>query len=417
MSKQINHWRIAIYLIQSVLLTLIVYFYLGEIFDNDSNRNYISIALIIFIIVADYLSRAYITNIFIFFLVHLLFIGSTILIPYSITDKILTSIISLMFFILSIVFWKSEEKKNDVNVFEIPLGILAFVVPVYIHCSLYYSSFIIWYVYISAVLFLVLCLLRSYLNKLRIQLLSNNSYTAALQHSFKANFYLINVFNAGLILVFTCINIIYSDKISSSIAKFFKFIAKFILGFLPTNSDKKVIEETTSFLDETVSVDFNSETILPPEKTHSSGAIFDYLVKLLIIAIIAGIAYALYKFIMEFLHRNRTTDDIVEKLSEKDYIGSTRKSVSDHNHFSFFSVKDRIRKIYKHTVNSCIKKDAKVRIRKSFTPDEIENTITKAEVAKEDNMKVLTDLYEKARYSNLEMTKEDVSKAKKGLSH
>src|SRR5574344_748826 len=257
MSEQINRYRVGIYLIQCILLNLTLYFSLGEIFTNDSRHHYISIVLIIAIIIADYLSRAYITNIFAFFFVHLVFITGTAVVPVTILDKILTSIISIMFLIISVVFWKTEDKKNDVNIFEIPLGMLVFIFPVYIHTSIYYSSFLKWFIYISAIIFLILCLIRNYLNKIRIQLLSNNTYTKSLYQSFKANFYMINLFNVGLIIVFTCVNIIYSDEISTSIAKFFKMIGKFLLGFLPKMGKNDKLQETTKLIEET---SFNGST-------------------------------------------------------------------------------------------------------------------------------------------------------------
>lgn len=83
----------------------------------------------------------------------------------------------------------------------------------------------------------------------------------------------------------------------------------------------------------------------------------------------------------------------------------------------FHSNRDKIRKLYLNKVNASTKKNNRIIIRKSYTPDQISNSINKEEndSFSNRNLNELTSLYEKARYSDGEITKADVENAKRIL--
>lgn len=119
--------------------------------------------------------------------------------------------------------------------------------------------------------------------------------------------------------------------------------------------------------------------------------------------------YGIYKRFMEAkqLPFDIAEDVIPDKIEKK--IRPNKKKV----HFSFLEgPEDKIRRIYKKTVLAAAKKEGMERSRLKYkTPWELAGSLTLCKSA--DNQKVLTKLYQKARFSQTEITKEEAAEAKK----
>jgi hypothetical protein len=102
----------------------------------------------------------------------------------------------------------------------------------------------------------------------------------------------------------------------------------------------------------------------------------------------------------------KADNDVIEKV--KNHTDNDVKK-----HVFFMSNKEKVRKIFTNKVDSTTKKNNRIILRKSYTSAQIRDSISKEESSQQDSISKLTEIYNKARYSNQEITKEDVMIAKK----
>ena len=70
--------------------------------------------------------------------------------------------------------------------------------------------------------------------------------------------------------------------------------------------------------------------------------------------------------------------------------------------------REKVRKLFTKKVDKATKANEGIVIRKSYTPKQIDETLVKEQAVAREEMDAATSVYEKARYSNHEITKEDV---------
>lgn len=407
----------SIYLIMCTLFTILLYMYFSDMLLTGHKSWPVCISLITLIVIADYLSRKYLKNLIVFFLVHILFMIAAIFIPFNLTDKILLGIISLGFLLMAINFWKTDVNERSRVVIDIPFaGIAAFII-IYIHSSYSLSAVLNSFAYIGGISFFLLFFIREYIDKFLSYSLSSQNFSNEMKKTFTTNLSFIALFNIIVIFLITVINLFFSDKSFNVIGKFFKSSARHLFSCLShlEGKDEAYVEMVTTEIE---TVNENPVTVYA-NNSMSGGKnignmIFSVLQVVVFIGIAVGIIFIIYSFIKQYMQRNHNINDEVK--STKDVTSKRSYSVkpkdSSLKSILFKSNSDKIRRIYLNRVNQIVKRNSRIIIRKSYTADQINSSVTKDERISKNNMEYLTFLYQKARYSNSEITKEDVENAK-----
>lgn len=420
MKHLVEHIRTGIYLAMCVLFSVLVYIYFDFIFKRSTSFWLFGGLLITVIVVVDYFARRFVTNIFIFFLIHLVLIGLTVVVPSSIADKVILSIISTSFFFMSVSFWKKDVNERSMYVIDIPLGLLMFFVIAYMHAAISkgMTDAIATYAYFSGVVYLLLFFIREYLSKVLSYTMSSSNFTKEMDQIFSTNFSLIMLFNVITVFAIIIANMLFSDSAFNFIGRFLQMIARKLFGLL---EDVHTDEAPTQQVDniETGVPGQQQETIetAPVFSQRGSGspigeAVLETILLVLFVLALCALVYGAYRFIKSYMHRHNETGDVVEKVAagekKEKAEGKKRKRVG-----SFFgNANDRVRRIYKEKISYVIRHHDENMLRESYTTEEIRTEVVKYEPQSRIAMDRLTDVYRRARYSDQEMTKQDVELAK-----
>lgn len=186
---------------------------------------------------------------------------------------------------------------------------------------------------------------------------------------------------------------------------FGKFLARMLLAFLGAfgkNAEQTPVEETT---EEFESEEFESVAEANGDFSQFMEALAEVFGVVLIIASIIGIILVIREYIRNFNRTKNFDNDIIENVKPKEESVKVEKSVTLKTHKATKTEKN-VRKIYKKLVLQGNKGKAPDG---SHTPTRLtEDNITKdQQLAGE-----VTYIYEKARYSNEPVTKDDVDKMK-----
>ena len=420
MKHLVEHIRTGIYLAMCVLFTVLVYIYFDYIFRKSTDFWLIGSLVITGIVLVDYFARRYVTNIIIFFLIHLALIGLTVVIPSSIADKVILTIISASFFFMSVGFWKKDVNERSMYVIDIPLGLLMFFVMAYMHASFSknMTDTIATYAYFSGVVYLLLFLIREYLGKVLSYTMSSSNFTKEMEQIFSTNISLIMLFNLITVFAIIIANMLFSDSAFNFIGRFLRIIARKLFGLLenvqtdedPTKQVDNIDTDITGHQDTKI----ETHTVFSQNNSGSpiGEKIFEALLIILFVLVLFAMIYGAYRFIKDYMHKHNETGDIVEKVAageKKEKVEGEKRKRSK----SFFgNHNDRVRRIYKEKINYVIKHHDENMLRESFTTAEIQTAVVKVEPQSRTAMDTLTDVYRRARYSDQEMTKEDVELAK-----
>lgn len=417
MKNVIERVRTVIYLIMCILFTILIYIYLDEILLKSSDSWLMGSIIIICIILADYFSRRYITNLFAFFAIHLFLIGGAAFIPSSPIDKILLGGTAFSFLLLAIGFWRTESNERSMYVIDIPFELILFFILIYFHSSISKTmgNGVASYAYIAGIAYFILYFVREYLDKFLSYSMSSGNFSKELINTFSTNLSLIMLFNVITIFAIMTANMFFSDSMFNIIGKFFHFLAKKFFGLFSVfdNTGEPSAEKIPEMPDSQTSA-------MPSEPTYShtsdssniGSIIFQVFIAIIFVALIVIVFYIIYSFIKQYMHRNNTSGDVIEKTDSKEKSVKAEKKGSASPKSFFGTNRDKIRKIYADTVNSVTKRNNKIVIRKSYTPDEIKNAVSSDEMINPENMQELTKIYEKARYSDSEISKEELDSVK-----
>ncbi len=419
MQNSIEKLKTSIYLIMCMLFTILVYAYFYEVFvkrlSNDYTSIYIGSIIIIGIVICDYFSRRYISNLIIFTLVHLGFIVLTLIIPHNTMDKVLLTTVAAAFFIMGISFWKKEEDSTKNIIIEVPLGLIIFFIFSYVHSSISFSKELAIYSYISGIAYFILFYIREYIEKFLSLPAGSEKNTKEILNTFSTNFSLIILFNLIIVSLICISSFIYSGTLLNKIWLVFQRLFRRIFSVFK-NGDGVISEELpTEATDIGSQIEETTAPPVPDMPVHSSkllATLFDITVVIIFIAIFAVIIYLLYSFVKNHINRHIKTDDIVQKINKEEKTDKPVKEKKKHSFSIFMSNRDKIRKIYAGRVDSYVKTYPDIVVRKSHTPGEIKHNIKKAVSDTDGRFDTLTNIYEKARYSDKEITKEDMELTK-----
>lgn len=415
--KSLDNVRTSIYLIMCILFTSVIYVYFSEIFLKSSKTWPLGIAIISAIVIIDYLCRLKLTNLLLFFAIHTVLIGVTIIIPANGLDKIILTFISVSFLLMAINFWKTEVHERSKVVIDIPLsGIAAFII-IYFHSSYFLSARLSVFAYITGILYFLLFFVRDYLDKFFAYSMSSENFSQEMHTIFSTNISFIALFNVAAVFLILAANMFVSDSMFNVVGRLLHWIARKFFGFLEgfDNTGTQGEVETTPLIPDTENTDpFKVHATSSNNSSKIGGYIFNVIQVIVFIAIIIGVLFIIYSFIKQYMHRNNKTDDEI-KSTEDDVIVKVKSKKSDNEkkHSLFMSNRKKVRKIFTNKVNTNTKKNNRIVLRKSYTPSQISDAISKEDSLQKENMAGLTLIYEKARYSNSEITKEDVDMAKK----
>lgn len=413
MKKTLDTIRTGIYLTMCILFASLIYTYLTTIFIHSTETWLIGFIIISAIVIIDYLSRRYIKNLFAFFGVHMGLILLTIFLPRIPLDKVFLTAISISFLLMAINYWQTEVNERTRIVIDVPLGCIALFILAYLQSSIFihYNPFTT-FAYYSGIVFFLLFFVREYLDKFFAYALSSGNFSDELKRTFSTNISLLALFNALIIFAIMTVNMFFSNSSFNVVGRFLKWIFRGIFSCLPT--DKPPIEMPDGTPGTGEPLTDGGATFISPEDMSNGGInigniLFAILQVVIYIGIALGVIFAIYTFIKLYLHRNHNDGDIIKpaekqeikkvKLKEK---GSTEKK-------SFFmDNREKVRKLFTKKVDKATKANEGIVIRKSYTPKQIDETLVKEQAVAREEMDAATSVYEKARYSNHEITKEDV---------
>ncbi|MCI8669607.1 MAG: DUF4129 domain-containing protein [Lachnospiraceae bacterium] len=418
MNNKIQTVRDIICVLMCSLTVLLLYLYFSEIFLASDRKNPMCIIYIAAICLADYFLRKYITRAIMFFSLRLLFLPLTLVCISNDTELMLLIIIFLTFYTMGVTFWKSEISHRRLSAVDMPIECIVLFIGIYFHASLDMSSGLAEYAYISGIIYILLHFLRLYLDKFLGMSLHLEDNPSSLTRSFRMNSSFVLLFLFFLILFIFILNIFFHNDSFNFIGTFLKYIASLFFGFFLRFKGETVIQEPES-------TDMSSwESGLAPEiptdnfVPHNTASnpvmntLFYIFQVMLYIGIVFAILYALYKFFKTYMYRNRETDDIVEKIQSKDK--TEKKNDSFRVKFKIFlSNREKVRKIYQNIISNKLKRNRRIIIHRSDTPEEIYHKLSDNSHDSQRNLKDLTAMYEKARYSASDISSEELKSAVK----
>lgn len=404
MDKNIRMTRDYLCVVMSSMISILVYIYFSEIFLK-STGDVLGAAILIIVGITDYLTKKYITNALVFFGLRLLWFIPVILF----TDvPVIAAMIVGVFYVLGITFWKTDAGEVASNVFDIPTESVALFIGAYIHATISLSHATMTYAYLGGIMFILLSFLRKYLDKFIQISMSKSDNPALLNKTFKMNSSFMVVFFAALILSALLIGTLFGQDNFEFIGRFLKWIASLFFSLFavftgkeaPVNNEYHApdVQEPSS------GIAINPEHSATTMESPFWDAVSKILEVAIFVAIAAVILFLIFRFFKYYMHRNRETTDEITAIEKPEKIVKEKSEKPKREFHLFLTNKEKIRKYYRTSVASRAKKNEKIHLRTSETPVEITEHVLKYEPGSNEKLLALTDLYEKARYSNEEIS-------------
>jgi len=395
--------------ISSIILQSILYytFFIGLscLSYGGNNINFISPLIIFLFITISYCARKFSKNILMLILVYILMFASCTLIPMALTDKIILSLIVIAMTFLSTQYWAKKTTKPLIATPHIAFETI-FIIILLISDSSF--ELFINIICLLGTIYLIVSLLAIYIRNLKSYIKYNN-HIEDLPIS-----KVVNVTNLSLSYLFLgslifilLIKLLNIDKLFYSlfvpIINIIKYILLGILTFfLSFSGNRKGGTDSSKYKFDPVKM--AEDTSVEPNSLIN--ILFHVLQVAIVIGLILWVAYLIFKFFKTNFNRSEPTTDQVESIYTTDKI----------NKISSFFKKG---KSYENSNNSKIRKAYFKKVSKyKFKIPSINNLLTHIEISKEvnknsdTNITELTNLYEKARYSDMSCSKEDLHKAK-----
>lgn len=430
-----------IYLLQEILVTQINHLILYPIsltlvmlFKDLTSPVRPSLILWIlcgFLLPLFYLARCRAKNFVSFMAVHIAVIGFVLLlcqagdvIPLGLFQTLQNSvnrfvlIATFIGFTIYSVYLRLHES-TDSETMPMPLAVGIAAVALFLQ---HYQGFENWDSYYSLPLILVfgLYFIHYYVKEYLNFLIVNASSTGVLPEKeiFRSGIRLAGIYTLiGAMVLFLTSQIAWLRKILD----FFKQIVYNILRFIFSHFPQK---ETEMEIITDQSPNGNGMQMLPDGGEPS--IIWDILTVIVLIVLVAGILYALYKAIIKAIHyiknamsksvrtHEKEMTDIHDDVREKCEKTHTKRKKQSLDLFGFMDAKERIRRIYKKKASSykpVILSEEEAKNKKRFTPERL-NYYTAKEMEQEMQADAFSEIYEKARYSNEVCTGQDVKRMK-----
>lgn len=388
----------------------VIYVYLCHLTPNSPKFNILGLAILLFAITADTLSRIFAKNLIFYMIAHLISFGIFFIPYFSIADRIILGIIIAYIFVNSIQYWVKNDVAGKIHSIYLPQETLILYVLILIHSFYALSRHLTIYVYIAGVLFFALSLLNRYYDKILLNLhsaeVANKQYSGNI---YSLNSALVGFFLIFIIMVIAGLSLVLSENSFNFIGKGLKFILRMVISLISLMITKKEPQS-------------GGGTAPPPSLSENAAfeqiesndnpvadAIFLIFQIVVYIAIFSGILYSLYHFFREHLYRNAIPEDEVKTIdNDKNERKKALKKTRFSELFQAASINDKIRRIYFKKINSL--QDSRFILKQSNTPDEISSM---AKEIKNTSVDELSEIYNFARYSNYPLNKDDLAKCKR----
>ncbi len=423
MEKNMNLVRTITYLSMLALFTILIFAYFNEIFMRNHSAWPLGFAYIIVLVIVDYLTRKYMTNLLIFFGIYIAMFAIAIALPYVIMDKIIMAVIAFAYFIMAMGFWKIEINERTKIYVDIPLAAIAVFIVVYVHSMMFFSDELTILAYIGGVLFFLLFYTREYLDRFYAYTRSGEKFTQEVKNTYSTNLVMVLFFDFIAILGVLVTNLFFTDSDFNIFGKFFKWILKLFFGLFPSAKPQKqeiatTVEETTKAASQTDTV--RKITELQTETTSGDTAVGNFFYNFMLITIAVAITLILiiviYRFIKTYLRKtNKFKDEVIKLTDETINKMESNLEVVDDSELKipfFLSNSEKIRRYYINRVNNFKKHNPNTPLSASLTPTEIKLVMNKYDGAGSTKNRILTGVYEEAKYSDHEMTRKHVQTAK-----
>lgn len=399
----------------TVITLSVLYIYFFSIMNSAgsiNNTDYMTfiwgIAFILILILDDTFLRYKCKNIFIYLGGHVVPLALPFIAGVSVYALIPLVCIWIFVIYSAISYWKTEELQKSACAIEFPSELIIIYIGIFFHCYYGISKASAYAVYICGIIFFILSIMNRYFHKIILNVQSATGSNRKVDSSqYNMNTFMIILFVCFIFFVCIGIGLVFSDTSFNFVGQFFKLIGAGIVALIRMISKKQGVTHTGE-----------AETSAPVRMQHSAQsiqnsnplfeAIFNIFQVVIYFAIAFAIIYGVYSFFRTNMNKAKFADDDEPSNENKDKVVKLKPKRSFRNIFTPLSNRDKIRKLYKNKVNSFMKHNVKVE--KSNTPAEICSAVVKTTGV---SIKDITKIYEKARYSNDEITKDEVACCKK----
>ena len=358
-----------------------------------------------------YLIRRFVNNIALFFVLHLLWAAWPILIATNLTEKIIFLITAVVYCAVSIYFKVTKHALEDGVLFVAMTALLA-IVAYFFSASISGESkamniAILAIVYV--VFFLIHEYMTGYINYIRNNEVSNQSIPK--KHIFKTSISALVGFTT-LFVGFSML-VLRANWFSGVIDKIRALIEKFIiwlLSFAPDAMEQAWWGEGSQNVDEVYQnvTHLEPKNELPPEVNEVVGNVVNIGAYIIAVVVVLALAYAIFRAIVaafKVKHEENEEEIVLVKEKVTKINKKEREKKVKENQFS----KDKkIRKMYEDIVwkkNLGPKPDKN---EKAIVANRLSHQTPKEQCRYLLSGEAIRRMYEKARYSGQEMTKDDV---------
>lgn len=391
------------------LLTLYSYLCLFIAKNNSSaadlNSELIKGGLIIaLLLLTDYISRSKCKNVFVFTAIHLLNVVPAFFISLQIFEIIVIVCIWFFTFYSAIEYWKTDALQKSTCAIVFPGEMIILYIGVFFHCYYGLSKTFSIVVYIFGIIFYALTMANKYFSKIIINIQSAEGQNKSHDSSpYKLNTFIITLFTGFIFLFSAGLALVFSDTSFNFVGKFFQFIGRKLVSLIllikgePEAANYDIPQAQSGMQINRLSQD-----------VHQSSPLLNAIFNIVQVAIYVGLAlliiYSIYMFFRSNMHKEKFNTNDDKKESNPDKVVKLKKEKRRLHFLNRGTNAERIRKMYKRKINHF--KKGNITISDSDTPKEISIKVYKSTG---ESLDMHTKIYEKARYSNIEITKDDVA--------
>ena len=381
-----------------IFITLSVIFSFSLLKYNVSEYN--RCLMISTLVIATYLFRKFINGFFTFYFLHFLLIVAAIFYARSTNECF---VYFLLVGILLIFSGHIKITTTKVSVEKMPVQGMAIMVICYMYGMYINNAVMIQSGLLILVLFTMAEIVYNNLDKINNVFIENKeNVNFPANQLFKVN---MDMLITALIIVFAGMMAFYSTPYGNTfqiIGRFFHWIIGLIIGLLFRKPQENIQIQTEAITMETS--EHTTESYFTPTDSGSFDQLFYSLLIMLLIFITIVLIIKIVSDVKRFAKKKKRGSDLIEFIKPKknamDKIKISR--VKRLNEASELDHNLKLRKIYKKKVKKGIGKE-------KISSNEFPEDITRKGISENaKDIKIVTDIYEKARYSNEKVNSEEI---------
>lgn len=395
------------------ILFVVLTVYLGILKLQPNMGKFLLLGLLPF---GFYLIRAYANNLVVFFGLHLFWAALPYLLAENVTEKVFYILLAIVFFAISVYFRVAKHQKEDSILFVAMTCILAVVA--------YFSAvlgrvpkgdeIIVTLAIVYVIFYMLYQYIKGYLSYIKNNEVSNQNIPKT--HIFKTSFSAL----IGFLTLFTgfALLLVKGNFFADLIYKIGDLIKRFIIWLLSFAPDAmelgKAEEEKEEAFETMYEMGENVEPVyhLPPEIIELIDNIVTIGAYVIFSVFILLITYALFRAIIEAFKIKREENEEEIVLVKEKVTRLEKKTKSKKEKEKVFRADKKIRKMYEDLI---VKKTVAGRTDKKERQavlKKLHYQTPKEQCRDVGGKEFIRSLYEKARYSSEEISKEEVKQMK-----